>query len=361
MFLCKKKYHFFSIFFFLFFSAAGMLLSGIANGASTGKPLAEAQIEASFGGLIPQKTAARIIRAAARLQVLGKMAQELDNDLAAQLGATDMAQKRTLASAVFPVSISINIPEKGSDKLVATARILDSPRNTDTEIRNALRQTDNLELRFFTLQSMEQLVKEGMDLLQRSEKNRLSGTPGSESPFVGRLNTLSEQLEARGVYLDELRQFDTTWRNAQEVALILEKAIPLDPTNSLLYLGLGEALLLLDRPYEALDALHTAANLPDTPARTFYMRGIAHLRLHLPTYAEDDFTRAIERRPDKAIWWRARGAARLVAGDHNNMCGDFYQACALGDCEGLAEVRKRDFCLEQSSPPASDKPLSEAP
>ena len=28
------------------------------------------------------------------------------------------------------------------------------------------------------------------------------------------------------------------------------------------------------------------------------------------------------------------------------MCPDFYQACALGDCEGLAEVRKRGLCLE---------------
>lgn len=361
MFLYKKPLYFYKFLLFLFFSAAGMLHSNLVNGASTDKLLAEAQIEASFGGLIPQKTAARIIRAAARLQVLEKMAQELDNDLAAQLGATDLAQKRTLASAVFPVSISINMPDEGSNKLVATARVLNSPRNTDTEIRKALRQTDNLELRFFTLQSMEQLVKEGMDLLQRSKKNRVIGTPGSESPFVGRLNTISEQLEAKGIYLDELRQFDATWRNPQEVALILEKAIPLDPTNSLLYLGFGEALLLLDRPYEALDALHTAANLPDTPARTFYMRGIAHLRLHLPTYADDDFTRAIERRPDKAIWWRARGAARLVAGDHENMCGDFYQACALGDCEGLAEVRKRDFCLEHPPSSPSEKTLSKTP
>ena len=90
-----------------------------------------------------------------------------------------------------------------------------------------------------------------------------------------------------------------------------------------------------------------SAPLPACPKpRALSLRGVAHLRLHLPANAVKEFSEALARRPDKAAWWRARGAARLLAGEHDAMCPDFYQACALGDCEGLAEVRKRGLCLE---------------
>ncbi|MEG2005303.1 MAG: hypothetical protein RR014_04610, partial [Bilophila sp.] len=290
--------------FFVAFLSLVTLLCPVAGAESrrpTTPPLATVCVKAPFGGQISDKTAASIAGAAARVRALAKISNTLDSDLAAHLGATDPDQLRALASVVYPVALSTatlsTAPDTAPDMLVVTARIWAAPRNLETEIRNALRHPDNLELRFLTLRGMDALVNEGLDLLQRSHRNRQTGNLDTDTPFVARLDHLAGQLETRRIYLDTLRRFDGTWHDAQEVALLLKKALLRDPENPLLYLGLGETLLLLDRPYEALDALHSAARLPDAPARTFYMRGIAHLRLHLPTYADDDFTRALGRRP----------------------------------------------------------------
>lgn len=324
----------------------------------TTPPLAEAVITVPFGGSISEKTARSIARVATRVRALTNIATTLDGNFAARLGTTDPEQIRALASAIYPMTISTTVPSTPNTpphRLVVTARIWASPRDMETDIRKVLRLTDNLELRFQTLREMEVLSEEGLHLLLRGQDDPDARPDASSSTHLDRL---AGKLEARRIYLNVLNRFEGTWRGAQDVVRLLQKAAAYDPENPLLHLSLGEVLLLLDRPYEALDALHCAVKLPDTPARTFYMRGIAHLRLHLPTYAIEDFSRALKRRPEKAAWWRARGAARLVSGETETMCADFYQACMLGDCESLYEMRKQEQCLEPMKP---EPPLATTP
>lgn len=350
--------------------------------------LAEAGSAQPYGGGVSATAAHSVARALARLAVLEKGAALLENDLAARMGTVEApaagagrtvppdARMRALASTVFPVSFE-DAPEDAASppRQSVTARILASPRDAARTIRRALQEPDNLELRLDALRRLDEAAAEGRDLLARNAANLnarpaaplpssgtgdppVSADPndpagsaasranGAENPFAGRAETLAKRLDALEAYLEALRDFGHTWRVPEEAAPLLERLSGLDPQNPLLWMGLGEALLLTERPYEALDAIRAAARLPDAPPRVLYLRGVAHLRLHLPANAVKDFSEAVARRPDKAAWWRARGAARLLAGEHDAMCPDFYQACALGDCEGLAEVRKRGLCLE---------------
>ena len=362
------------------------LLHGAALAARATSPaapaapsvLAEADSAQPYGGGVSAAAAYSVARALARLAVLEKGAALLENDLAARMGTAEAptagagnagapdARMRALASVVFPVSLN-DAPEDASSppRQNVTARILASPRDAAQAIRRALQEPDNLELRLDALRRLDAAAAEGRDLLARNAAN-LAARPGAdaaprptdpadsvappaagtENPFAGRAETLAKRLDALEAYLEALRDFGHTWRVPEEAVPLLERLSALDPQNPLLWMGLGEALLLMERPYEALDAIRAAARLPEAPPRALYLRGVAHLRLHLPANAVKDFSEALARRPDKAAWWRARGAARLLAGEHDAMCPDFYQACALGDCEGLAEVRRRGLCLE---------------
>lgn len=341
------------------------LLCGIVQAAAAESPaarpapsvLAEARNAQPFGAGVSADAAHSVARALARLAVLEKGAALLENDLAARMGTADApagtargnvvpdARMRALASTVFPVSVS-DIAGSDPHQREVAARIPASPRDSAQAIRRALQNADNLELRLDALSRLERAAAEGSDLLARSAALGAPQADQAENPFAGRIETLGKRIDALEAYLDALRDFDHTWRDPQEAVFLLERLSALDPNNALLWMGLGEALLLTGRPYEALDALRAATRLPEAPPRALYLRGVAHLRLHLPANAVTDFSEALSRRPDKAAWWRARGAARLLAEEHDAMCPDFYQACALGDCEGLAEVRKRGLCLE---------------
>ena len=142
-----------------------------------------------------------------------------------------------------------------------------------------------------------------------------------------------------------LREFDGQWRAPAHAAETLRELLSRDPDNPLLMVGLGEALLQQNRPYEALDLLNAAARLPGFPPRGYYARGVAQIRLHLHTLGIADLGRALEAQPERAALWRARGTARLLASDPEDLvCPDMRQACALGDCDGLGFAREKGLC-----------------
>lgn len=161
---------------------------------------------------------------------------------------------------------------------------------------------------------------------------------------LAQLQALADQLQALDEYCSALRYFDGTWPDPEAALEAMDRALALEPDNTLFLLGRAEALIQLDRVYEGLEALNTAARLDDFPARGYYARGVAQLRLHMPSLAIHDLSKAIALRPDKAAWWHTRGAAKLLSGEYDTLCEDLYQACALGDCQGLANVRLRNLC-----------------
>ena len=143
-----------------------------------------------------------------------------------------------------------------------------------------------------------------------------------------------------------LNRFGAGWTPPEEAEAELRDLQRLDPDNSLINLGLAEVLLRLDRPHETIRFADEALRLESRLARALYVRGMAQLRLRLNSLAAADFNQALTLNPDKAAWWRARGAVHMIRHDYESMCADLRQACTLGDCEGLAEVRGQNLCLE---------------
>jgi tetratricopeptide (TPR) repeat protein len=181
-------------------------------------------------------------------------------------------------------------------------------------------------------------------LIELSAALRRSET-GEGAANAVRLARLAEQLDALWLLGITLPQREGgRWRDPQEALPALQRAAALDPDYAPVQHLRGEILLQLDRPQDALVALDQALALNPELAGAFYTRGLAYLRLQLPTFAERDLSAALARDASLAAWWRARGALRMIRNETGPMCEDFTQACAKGDCEGLAVARARGLC-----------------
>jgi tetratricopeptide (TPR) repeat protein len=137
------------------------------------------------------------------------------------------------------------------------------------------------------------------------------------------------------------------WHDPPAALPVLQQAAALDPEYALLPYLRGEILLQLDRPQDALVELDKALAMNPERAGALYTRGLAYLRLQLPALAERDLSTALAYDASHAAWWRARGALRMIRNENGPMCEDFMQACAKGDCEGLAVARERGLCLAE--------------
>jgi tetratricopeptide (TPR) repeat protein len=169
---------------------------------------------------------------------------------------------------------------------------------------------------------------------------------GGGAANAARIVLLAEQLEALWQLGSILPQREGgRWREPQAALPVMQQAVSLNPESAVLPYLLGEVLLQLDRPQDALTELDKALALKPELAGALYMRGLAYLRLQLPTLAERDLGAALAYDASHAAWWRARGALRMIRNESGPMCEDFTQACARGDCEGLAVARERGLCL----------------
>jgi Flp pilus assembly protein TadD len=122
-------------------------------------------------------------------------------------------------------------------------------------------------------------------------------------------------------------------RDAQGALIALE---PLAESAEVLSLR-ARALLLLDRPQQALDPLYRLEELrPDWPELDF-MLGLAHYRLSQWDLAEGHLVRAAEQEPDQGRIWLLLGVAQDHLGNH------------LGASEALERARELDPTLEHGS------------
>ena len=133
----------------------------------------------------------------------------------------------------------------------------------------------------------------------------------------------------------------------------LTLACRLSPDNPVAHLLLAEARVQRNLPQQAVAAATDALRLWPELGRARYVRAFAHWRLHQLALAEDDFSASLHQTPapqgpELARRLRARGAVRLVQQKLDLMCEDFSQACALGDCDGLAHAREQGFCRDAS-------------
>lgn len=262
-------------------------------------------------------------------------------------------------------------------------------------VRAALRDEALLELHEEVLRREATLTEEALDAAQATARHVARHGGEDESPFAQRLGALARSLEALELYRaclsgipvgndapdksatdkndagkgDAAPQSSPAdngtgsgwggWGAPPEAMLRhMRRAVALDARNPLLWNALGEALLLLDRPQDAMEAQDRALKLHPGFARALHARAVCHLRLQMPALAVEDASAAIRLRPDVAAHWRVRGAAWQVRGEPGPMCDDFYRACALGDCEGLRLARGRGQCRPPAGGNGTDAPLS---
>lgn len=279
---------------------------------------------------------------------------------AAAAGAGDAATGESGVSGISGVSGATSAPADGSDL-----------------VRAVLRNESLLELHEEVLRREAALTEEALDAAQATARHVARHGGDDESPFAQRLGALARSLEALELYRACLTGIPAEgeaqdgggaavpadmaspapraasgagngwggWGLAPEAVLRhMRRAVALDARNPLLWNALGEALLLLDRPQDAMEAQDRALRLSPGFARALHARAVCHLRLQMPALAVEDASAAIRLRPDVAVHWRVRGAAWQVRGEPGPMCDDFYRACALGDCEGLRLARGRGQC-----------------
>ena len=333
-----------------------------------------------YGGSLSREAATHLARAAAYVQALQQAMRQLESNKAALFGATSARRREALANAVHRPHFTVT-PPPGTYDTKGEVRVdlrLDTPSRTlNQRVRETLLQRDLLDLREAFVAQLRQSAEEGRELARRMleirellrRDNTAQGakahtTPGraessdaelSQRPRTGEARQVEQnlayvihRLEALWLLDDVLTRLRGVWREPAAMAAQLRKAIRLDARNPLLWTALGEVQLQMDQPQNALESLNNALVQEPDMARALYMRGLAHLRLQHSALAEADLSAALRLQPGNAAWLRARGAVRMIREDFSPMCDDFAEACALGDCEGLAAARKRSLCLPES-------------
>ena len=301
-----------------------------------------AEYSLSFGSRVPETAARRIARTVAWLDALEKATNSLPTASLVQWGTEETVNRQVLVSAVVIPAISST---SQGQQVSVRVRLSASQRTVEDRLRKALHEQEILQLRADILRQEKEKAEEACRLiaLPITPQRRLAKRSATNE---ARIVLLAEQLEALRLLSAALPQREGgRWRTPQEALPALQQAVELDPDYAPLQYLRGEILLQLDRPQDALAALDKALALTPELAGALYTRGLAYLRLQLPTFAERDFSAALERNTSNAAWWRARGALRMTRGEIAPMCEDFMQACARGDCEGLAVARERGLCL----------------
>ncbi|RRD70389.1 MULTISPECIES: translation initiation factor IF-2 [unclassified Desulfovibrio] len=279
-----------------------------------------------------------------------------------------LAALRTAARALPPsAEIRMNLPEEGQRMALAaqlytplvrhqgkecTVTLLARPHARQTLSEN-LRAPQLLAARLHLLRATEKLLAEAAALPPPVPGGiwlRLAARPPG-TPRQPPEESLADHLEALGLAQDALCRSDIGWLTTPAFLPVLEQAVRKLTDNALLFLLLAEAQLQRDMPLQCAASCTQALRLDPAMSRARYIRSLAHWRLQQPALAEQDLTASLEDTlPDleKARRLRARGALRLLRRADAEMCRDFAEACALGDCEGMVQARSRGLCLPNS-------------
>ena len=297
-----------------------------------------------FSRRMPETAARRIARTIAWLDALEKATKALSAASLVQRGAGGASGRQALVSSVFTPTVSST--SKGQQVSVQV-RLITPQRTVEDRLRNMLHEQEMLALRVEMLNLEKEKTDEARRLIKLSVAFRRT-LPGEYAANEARIVLLAEQLEALWLLGITLPQREGgCWLDPLAALPILQEAVALDPDYAPLQYLRGEILLQLDRPQDALEGFDKALALNPELAAALYARGLAYLRLQLPTLAERDLSAALARDASHAAWWRGRGALRMLRNEIVPMCEDFAQACARGDCEGLAVARERGLCLAE--------------
>ena len=290
---------------------------------------------------VPESAARRIAATLAWLEALAKATEALAAESLVQWGAREESERQALVSAVFTPAVDSTLQGR---RITVRVRLVALRRAAADRLRKLVHEREMLLLRAEMLKPAREKAEEARGLMEQPVMLRRLLT-GRSAAAGARIVLLADQLEALWLLGTVLPQRESgRWQNPGAALPVLRQAAALYPEYAIPPYLLGEILLQLDHPQDALTELDKALALHPERAGALYMRGLALMRLQLPALAERDLSAALAYDDSHAAWWRARGALRMIRNESGPMCEDFSQACARGDCEGLAVARERGLC-----------------
>ena len=351
--------------------------------------------------LLPPHVQRLCAEATAELQALHAAAAQLPNRRDIRMGIADAADRIALAAELYTPLIESEHTTAGTSQSSGaqgvTVTLLARPDAAET-LRRLLRNPDVLALRRLLLADLAQSLASASQIAEEFAATKASShanlAPGSGGTWYvakvtppgqlkqhpptpvmpnaqheaarqraqARADNLAAEITACLTAQDALRLSPEGWLTSAEALPMLENAAADLPHSAAVLLLLAEAQLQAGMPQRSIHSCSAALDLAPALARGRYIRALAHWRLQQMALAEDDLSAALSttdeaflRTPDRVRMLRARGALRMLRNNAEGMCSDLTDACALGDCEGLAAARNQQFCTGQ---PAADTPAA---
>ena len=339
--------------------------------------------------------------AAAQLKALHAAATQLPNRRDIRMGIADAEDRTALAAELYTPLIESEHATSGTSQSSGaqgvTVTLLARPDAAETLLR-LLRNPDVLALRRLLLTDLAQSLALAPQIAEQCAAAEVSSltnlSPGSGGTWYvakvtppgqleqhppipimpdaqqeaarqraqARADNLAAEITASLTALDALHLSPEGWLTSADALPKLENAAAALPHSAAVQLLLAEAQLQAGMPQRSIHSCSAALDLAPALARGRYIRALAHWRLQQMALAEDDLSAALNttdeaflRTPDRVRLLRARGALRMLRNNAEGMCSDLTDACALGDCEGLAAARNQQFCTGQ---PAADTPAA---
>ena len=328
----------------------------------------------SYGGQFSAEQAERLACTSAWMDGLVQASTELQNWPALRLADWDGFQRQVLAALLCLVDVEVSRKknEEGQEGTVDASFRVRTP--DAAALSSGMKDVDGLERQAEVLAAVSRLVPEALELAEKGHLLRTHSSAGNADLEEGippdelvseRLDWLLAQLEAYALYQGWLERENAAQETGTDAEpddgdTVLFRALSLAPQAWPVRLARAELLLRQDR-YRT--ALQTVLDLPrpscadgeyeDTMravdvhlyVRGLHLRALAQLRSGQPALAEKDLDEALRLEPSRPELWLTRGAVRQIREEFEAMCGDYYQACALGQCFGLAAARERGQCL----------------
>ncbi|WP_297670838.1 translation initiation factor IF-2 [uncultured Desulfovibrio sp.] len=320
---------------------------------------------------LPPRVARACAAAVARLEALAAAAAALPERRELRMGVPDAADRRALVARLCTAEVRVAGEADGENASAAVT--LQARPDAAAEMAGLLRNPELLALQRQLLEEYEALLRKTLAEAGRVEDAGRGVPPGTGGTWYrgrvtpsgqeanpplssatardGESDVPAARLEAAVAVQDALQASPEGWLARADALSALERAATLLPESGVVRLLLAEAQLQGGLPQRSADSCTEALRLSPSLGRARYVRALAHWRLQQLALAEDDLSASLDGRQGeapqgkvRAVRLRARGAVRMLRRDAAGMCADFLEACALGDCEGLALARERQQC-----------------
>ena len=122
------------------------------------------------------------------------------------------------------------------------------------------------------------------------------------------------------------------------------QAVPRKSNLADVFYNQGNSFIKEKQYQKAIEYYNQAIYLNPHLSDAYYNRGNAYSYIGRYQRAEVDYSRVISLKPNFRNAYHNRGLIYLALRDFEHACGDFMEACDLGDCSALSWTRDKGIC-----------------